>query len=913
MTDTLDRIVYGKPTQQTSSLYLSGNLTRDDAALWRPLVSLALESEHLAPATRPVGIFAGPGRQFLLAAVCPDSDQAMIETVLLPRKLLQQAAGNIEPLISLVTENHVSEITSSDSALSPLETPTLLPWQKEKRSERLRTLVDQSVGGEFEHALRLLGAALDDRHLLISGFPEETHARIALVQGLMALLPAQARAELTFATHIEEGKPSSAWVVFADQAVGTRWHANLEKGQYPDDQVLTSLPYIQLLRDLWQGDVDDLIERLIAVEPIADVLLTGQDLVEGLNQLAAQTQLREQVQRGEAADPEALKAALNSDVPLPADLNRRYSELLLEHALERRDTEAALLVALKMDEDSELDAAMHKVLLEYLESQPDAVYVFVRTRLNDAMEMDTRWVERLHAAALVSLKVAISDADSETIMNWLRLIAREPASYGLGAILREGILASQVRARTDGDLARYLITLAIKHAPDILDYLLDDEALLAVVPNNLGLVLREHAGDPLYTLNHRGPEMFLVAMARSARAQASSVFTPEIIDQIWKIYTTGQVFNLPEQYLPETVIDLLTTTGAGWLEPPVVQYLTTLMLADGRDELFMAFAGSLAEHGLLAELLAAVLHQSQRSIDDLISLVSQLATAGHIDVQVAVDVYVELLEQREWRQTALPMIEQLARLIQQHPMLKIPPETVWRLLEVAMAARSDMVAKVGTQLVFQDIERINKEAASNGSDSDARLAETLLRLYDSLQWSQQGRQYLLKWWREFVHQQPLTRLSRLDKALENKKSLADCRAVVQTSLAFRRMLSNRSMAEFAEDINIVFSILEDISASFDPSPRQPASFDEETVRSELDARRDEITDHEWRILAKNLKELAVLIGQMGDHRSRGNLVRQNVDRQLLTGEQQPESAVDAMKWMAGYLEGIQNRDENDGD
>ena len=46
---------------------------------------------------------------------------------------------------------------------------------------------------------------------------------------------------------------------------------------------------------------------------------------------------------------------------------------------------------------------------------------------------------------------------------------------------------------------------------------------------------------------------------------------------------------------------------------------------------------------------------------------------------------------------------------------------------------------------------------------------------------------------------------------------------------------------------------------------------------------------------------------MGDHRSRASLVRQNVDRQLLAGAQQPESAVDAMKWMAGYLEGIQGR------
>jgi hypothetical protein len=46
---------------------------------------------------------------------------------------------------------------------------------------------------------------------------------------------------------------------------------------------------------------------------------------------------------------------------------------------------------------------------------------------------------------------------------------------------------------------------------------------------------------------------------------------------------------------------------------------------------------------------------------------------------------------------------------------------------------------------------------------------------------------------------------------------------------------------------------------------------------------------------------------MGDNRSKSSLVRQNVDRSLLSGEHQPESAVDTLKWMAGYLDGTQGR------
>jgi hypothetical protein len=905
VTDTLDRIIYSKPPTANNgmkpgeTLIFSGKLTAEDAAQWRALVTLSPYPGLTGHASQAVGIFPGPGRNFLLASTYNEAASQLSEVVLIPRKVLQQASGNIEPLIALVANG-----TQTAGAADPVDMPALLPWSFESRLECLCALLHQVE--QFERAVRLLGAALNEPYVLIEGYSSEMHARVALVQGLMALLPAQARAELTFATHVANGDAPGVLVAFGDGHPKTsRVRVNLQDEQIPD---VPDGAYTALLRDLWQGDEAALLLALVDLEPLADVLLPGNSLSEGLNRLADQVRINQRVQRGDPIEPEMLKAMLAAGLPLPPALTHQYYELLLEHALDARDTEAALLVALKMDEDPVLDRVLNEILVNNLQTQPDDVYVFVRTRLNDAMEADVRWIERLHAAALVSLQVAISDADSETIMNWLRLIAREPATYGLSDILRDGILATQERARTDGDLARYLITLGIKHVPEILDTLLADEDLLAVIPNNLGLVLRDHAGDPLYTLQNRGPELFLVAMARSAQARAAEVFTPNVIDQIWRLYTSGQNFNIPPHYLPASIVHTLTTTGAEWLPTDALKHLTTRILADVRDDLFIQFAVHLAKYDALVPLLGSALHQSQRSIDDMITLINQLTSTGCLDQQAVLDVYTELLEQREWRQIALPLVEQAARLIQQNPALELDSEILWRLLDVAMAARSEMVARVAAQQLFGDIEGTDGDRSS---DNDADLVEILLRLHEGLQWSQQARSLLLKWWRDFVRDQPLARLARLDKLLENKKGLADCRGIVQTSLAFRRMLNNRSMGEFAEAVNIVYSVLADMAQSFDPSPKQAATFDEETVRAELDYRRDELSDQEWHILAKNFRELATLIGAMGDHRSRASLVRQNVDRQLLMGEQQPESAVDAMKWMAGYLEGIQARDAED--
>ncbi len=40
---------------------------------------------------------------------------------------------------------------------------------------------------------------------------------------------------------------------------------------------------------------------------------------------------------------------------------------------------------------------------------------------------------------------------------------------------------------------------------------------------------------------------------------------------------------------------------------------------------------------------------------------------------------------------------------------------------------------------------------------------------------------------------------------------------------------------------------------------------------------------------------------------------ENFARQLMAGQQRPQSAVDAMKWLSGYLEGLQNDDESSGE
>lgn len=907
MIETLDRILYGKPVVDNQpgsdfqTLALSGSLTYEDSAAWREVVALDPLPEASPVESQAVGIFAGPGRNFILARAHNQNEDVNLpiyEYILIPRRLLQQAAGNLGPLLALVDKPLPLFDQQPVIGFTALDQPSVHPWTMDERLACLRALLQQC---DRAAVLSLLGAAISEQGLLIRGFGGNCRARVALVQGMMALLPAAARPELTFSTHVLRPRPDGARVLFSEGEEALRWVADFATRTFP--QVPAS-PYVELLLDrMWGDDEATFLRNLDEIDPIADALLAGVDLKEGLRLVAEQVDLNQQVLSGGELPVDALKATLTSGLALPPELRLRYVERLLHHALDTRDTEVAFLVALEMDQDPKLDMILGTALTDGLQTQPDAVYLFVRTRLNDAMELDERWLDRLEAAALVALKVAVTDADTGTIINWLKLIAREPASYGLSDVLHQGILAAKERAYEDGELARQIILLAVKRDPETLDTLLNDPKLLAALPDNLGRVLRDYNGEPLMTLQNRGPEMFIVAMARSARAKAQRHFTPEVIEAIWAIYTSGQTFNLPPHYSPQSVVEAWLNTGAEWLSEDAQQTILTLMLADGRDELFYQFVQAQHEK-LKPELLVAALQNSQRNVNDLLLLIGRMTASGDITQQTAVDIYIELLNLREWRQAALPLVEQLARMIQQHPTLDIAPENVWRLLDVAARSRSENIARVAARQLFNDIEHEQSD--------EERLVDVLQRLFEQLQWSSNTRQYALNWWRDFVRQQSIPRLVRLEKLMDGKRLLDEPRVILQTTLSFRRMLGKRSMQDFARALDTAFSVLEDITESFDPSPRRPVSFDQDTIRAELDAGQEELTEDERRILARNFKELAQLIGEMGDHRSKANIMRrgENIDRQLMTGEQQPMSAVDAMKWMAGYLDGIQNQSHN---
>ena len=747
MSYLLERIIYGlaEPAGEMTILALSDHLTPQDAALWRGITSLKPLDAPSFNESRTYGIFAGPGDRFVMACAYQFGLKPYYEYILLPRELLTTLAGNLSPLLELFAAPPKESLQAV--RIPPIKLTNAEPWSSHKRRAQVEKLLNQY--GDMRRMLHLLGAALHERGLMIHDFAPDTTERLALVRGLMALVPAPLRADLTFSTNRHEKTMTQARIVFSSSSVVTgRWIANWSTQSFPNDEAL-DLPYIQRLKSLWHGDLNNFLGAIDQMDRIAAITMTNRNLQNSLTVMAERQALDAQIQAGDEVPPEAIKAVMK-DIPPEGDLKRLYARRLLRYALEARDAEAALIVARAMDEDPQLDKSLNRVLMRDLAVRPDAVYSFIRTRLG--VELDPRWAERLKVAALASLRVAILDGDPETVINWLRLVVREPASYDLADILHNGILAAQERARREPELAQGLVLLAIKRDQAALDVLLQDEALVAILPNTLGQALREGDADPILLLQTYGVEVFLVALGHGLHPD---LLTPEAVEQVWALYTGANPTN-GAIYTPERIVNALADGGAARLTSAALQALLGLMLRDKRDDLTHQVIRQATRRDDFLSVLAGAINESERSELDALALIAQMLSVGDLALQDSVDVYIGLLIAWDWRRSALEVMEQVARAIQQHPDLQVEAEVIWRLLAIAAEMKEEFIARVTLRYLMTGFEALEDEVA---------LADDLLRLLPLIGWSSAARTQLLTWWRPYIREQATARLLRLDKAL----------------------------------------------------------------------------------------------------------------------------------------------------
>ncbi|MCS6834963.1 MAG: hypothetical protein NZ750_02970 [Anaerolineae bacterium] len=909
MTPALDRfLAFVDPdSAEPAALTLlahTPHLESRDAEIYAQQVPLCPLPQSLGHESRTWAIIRAHEGMYVLARAEAQTQGYLLEGVLLPVEALLPLQGDLEPLLALLSGPLL--LPQDDSPLAALAlVDEVSGWTSERELQTLRRGLAQT-DGDFMRLLALLGWSLHGEGVAVFGHAQgkrQPSERLALVQALRLLLPPPQRANLTFCTHANRLPPHRPRLAFCDRVMETSrtvliWGETWPS--LPDSSPFTA--YLAHLASLWQGDLHAFLQERRQLDDLAGNQPSNTHLAQDLARLVERHRLDQAVLDGTAQDAEAIIRALDSLTPAHQSWRQRYYECLLKLTLQQRRADWSLYIARAMDADPQLHLALMACLEKAEDDQPDAVYSFVRARLLESPQFgdaELPWLVRLHHAAERALSLAILHSDAQELLAWFNLIVREPPRFDLGDILCAALSASARRAHHPQEghlLAAELLALAVRRCPSLVDDFLSDRVLVANLPPQVAQALIEQQTAAIEALAEQSRELFLLTLSRALQL-AKPCLSGAAVRSLWEFERLSAQANLPPDFQPSQIALRLAARPACLLDDGL-EALLAWPLRHEADALFRALATRLKSHEQLERLIFSALEQSQRPPQDVVQLLSELVSDGTINSQQAADIDIAILTNHEWPMSDLSLIEHLARLLSQHSDIQLTPSALWHMVEMASILKNEAMGKAALRRLLADLPT---------QAGEVQLVRDLARLRKLTQWSAALRNLLAQWWRETIRQYNTGQLQKLERALDSQKSLEDFEAIVRTALAMRRVLGQRRLADWAEEIDSAFRLLQALTSAFDPEDGDPIDLDTPTVYAELEAHSDGLSPEVRHVMATNLRGLAALVARMAERRSKPSLIRSEdaLERQLMSGEQSPQSALDFMKWASGYLDGLQ--------
>lgn len=896
MTTALQHVILGYASDRQDSkrldlLACSRDAPSQDPAHYRQRIELEPMPVSHAQASQSIAMLAYDETQAILArSHFQDRQQALpaYQYILVPYRAWSELGARLDPLLSLVTDPIPHK--QSNRATAAMKLPAMNAKHFDSRMTQLQRLIDRMPDSRFDFAMTLLGAAVDERRLIVRNFPLDFRRRVELIQGIQALLPATAAMRMAFSSHSAQSSAADPQIIFAGGSDET-WVYD-----WRQPHIIAAVlehPYIQLLRSLWKGDIHTFAAAIKGIDRLGLNFAADSDWDSHLITLAERFSLDIQIKAGDATETGAMIQALASDAPPQGRLRVQYIEKLLENALNNRDAVAGLRVAEELEQDAELEPALAGLFDDMLETQPDTVYAFIRNRLNH-LGVDKQWLPRLQLAAANSLEVAIQDSDTPTLVSWLELIAHEPPAYQLMEVLRQGILSAQVRAREDGELGIHLILIATRRIPELADVLHQDNRLIHVLTVNASQTMRDASAQSLKALTDAAPEYFLLTLFHGIQAPDAALVTAAAIKNLWKLYQSEAALNLPPAYQPSALIRLLAAQASHQMTEHATDRLLQRIIAINDTDLLIETAHHLAGRSILFPRLGTVLEADSFTLDTILSVMNAVTGINAVSSQEIIDTYFTLLDYYEWAPETQPMMEALVRLMGSHPTLNVSYRHLWKLCETCNALQIETATRVSINQLLQQFAE---------EEDTAAVVAGIARIGRQIHWSRTLPAALNSWWRGYAHTRTLMQLQRIEREMDAQRHLETPKQILKTVMAMRRLMHDRDPAEFAAALNTACALIENIADAFDAA--RLTEIDSPAIRRELDDVSAELSTDEQHVLANNLRDLAYRITFMANNRSKPSLMRSDdsIDRHLMLGEANPQGSIDMMKWIAGYLGG----------
>jgi hypothetical protein len=896
----------GRPHGEARLLAYSGGVRPDD--------TLELVQQAALPPLDGVregawGLLRGRTFPFLLAqAGYGDAGQEMLHVVLMPSEVLRALGGNIDELMQLI-DAPLPAYDRLGDRLPPLVLAADGPPEPQAQIDHILEMMT-ATRNRIDVIQALLAAVVQGVPVVVQGAPRDLAARVALVKGLLALLPPPARFGVTFATHALPATRLDAHIRFYSddippaESLVYNWPGTHLAGRMAADD------YSDFIISQLRLDAGMVLRRTQALTPIAQWRIRrGDKLADALAYAAKRLAIDESLLSNLPVEADDAARVLAEDPTLDDDLRPVYARHLLAFSLALDDTRPAdpVVPLLRQHHDLAREA------LRYLEDALAAgkaglVYsTLARWLALPLAPQDEAWRALAQRAALAHTEQLIQAGDVNAVREFLEDLHDAPEAVAISAVAAPMIESVLPLAARDRGLAVTIFLLAVNHADtDTLRRLLGSRRLLARLPKNLARLVPYLDGsspapapagllaDVCAGFGDQWEHLVLIRLAEiTLLAGRSDLLDGPALAGLAAFAATPLGAHY-EHALLWLVYNLSPDEMLKTREPDTSRYLLHILLARGA---YTDLAREMLHQSRLlypgdrqvdyALVVQKVFAETPISVQEVQAALRAIAQVGIRSLPLAL-AGLGALEGHGWPPALDNVAAEVTTVILNtpHVLEMVQPESLLSLLKF-YTRQQNVAGAARAASLFPAV------AAAHGGAG----VELMTRMYSALDWADDLKLVRLELLRRYVRQ---AEPAAARQAISHFEALGrPVREALDATYSLKRLMGGVDFAGYAGFLHVTADLLEDTVLFYANRDRIPSAT---ALLSSFQGLPGMLETEQYHTLAANMLALGRALVKLGEqHHAQAPRDAARHHSGLLAGSEDPVSGVDVLRVLGGYF------------
>lgn len=848
---------------------------------------------------------------FVVQAVRTNGEHEARHFIIVPPESLRALAGNLKALLTFV-QPIMPLFEMTGQRLPPLALP---PAGAAAAADQESAMLDLMTftRDRLDVIEQLLAAIVQGMPLYVVRAPAELPRRIAVLEGLLALLPPPARYGITFATHWESANPLHAQVRFVAEApAGAEqeaaiyvWGDSKVGGLRPDDG------YSSFITSQLRLDTGIVVQQTHALTPVAGWRIRhGDRLADALAYASYRLSVDHAVANHLPVEAADVAAVLADDPTLSEQLRFAYIRHLLAFALALdEDANADLLLGIAKGQPDLERTLLDEMNAAVVEGKGDRVFRCVNRWLARADGFSGMyWTDLLVRAGIASAELLAKAGHAEGLDALLHDLRESPHAADFAPSMPRLVEIAYDLASQNRKLAETVFGLAASFLPaDRLQRLVGAKPLLAQLPPAMG--------------------QLLASLNRQDRGQREPGLLAQVISGFDMSWRPLLYIRLTEMVLFAGRFDLLDAAVlTGLLNAALTPWgetydanLRWIVGSMSADEMLPAFdprsrnlllqillvrrayrelASELGRHNRLfypaerqlqfASVLYSLFFDTNLPLDQADEALHELDRFG-VKPLPLVMAYFGALQKHQWPESLSGLADELTALLHNNRMISeaIPAEMLIELFNTHVAKRSE-TASVRVASLLPPV------AARRGEQG----VVTMVQVYRALSWNDEMRATALDALRDYVRRLPVHVAPRAINLLGRDLGAYVTEALEATAI-LHQLMGEQELGEYAYQLHILASFLRDTGVAYAEKNQMPL---QTVIVSDLDSLGGGLSTQERAALASGILEFARLVAALaGQHRKAHPRETAAQVEQLLTGAGSASSVLDVFRVAGGFF------------